>query len=89
MDYNKNADNMTHVTANNEASAMDQDQDHLDATLWAIAEEESDHLFEGDDDALDALFERTVFRVNSGERTLYKEADGTWLVWDTEEMAWS
>ncbi|MDP6944245.1 MAG: alkaline phosphatase D family protein, partial [Myxococcota bacterium] len=64
------------------------DGEHLDATLWAIAEEESSRHFEGDDLALDALFERTTFRVNSGEHALYKDVDGTWLRWDVETMEW-
>jgi len=64
------------------------DGEHLDATMWSIAEDESGRSFEGDDSALDALFGRTTFRVNAGEQALYKDVDGAWMRWDAETMAW-
>jgi alkaline phosphatase D len=64
------------------------DGDHLEATLWSIDEEESSRRFEGDDEALDALFERTRFRLERGDKTLYKDVDGAWLRWVPETMEW-
>ena len=56
--------------------------------LWSIAEEESSRRFEGDDAALDALFERTHFRLEPNDQTLYKEIEGAWRRWNTETMEW-
>jgi alkaline phosphatase D len=65
------------------------DGEHLEATLWSIDEEESSRRFEGDDEALDALFERTRFRLERDDKTLYKDVDGAWLRWVPETMEWT
>ncbi|MGB0590699.1 MAG: alkaline phosphatase D family protein [Myxococcota bacterium] len=65
------------------------DADQLEVTFWSIDEEESSRRFEGDDDALDALFERTRFRLEQGDKTLYKDVDGAWLRWVPETMEWT
>ena len=63
--------------------------ERLEATLWSIEESQCAQRFEGDDAALDALFQRTTFRVDAGDKTLYKDVDGSWLRWDAETMEWS
>ena len=65
------------------------DGQHLETTFWSIDEEESSRRFEGDDEALDALFDTTRFRVERDDKTLYKYVDGAWLQWVPETMEWT
>jgi len=60
----------------------------FDATLWSVEETQSLSPFEGDEAALDALFERTHFRLEADDKSLYKEVEGAWLRWDKETMEW-
>ena len=62
--------------------------DRVDATLFSVAEEQSSRRFEGDDEALDALFEKTRFVLLEGDTTLYREVEGALQAWSEAEMAW-
>jgi alkaline phosphatase D len=60
----------------------------LDATYHQVGR---DYLFtdySGDLGALLAAFVTERFRVNAGERELYRDFDGEWRRWDRESVSW-
>lgn len=64
------------------------DADKLDATYHQVA---VDYLLSDYSDRVSELlgqFTTERFRVNAGERELYRELDGQWRRWDRETMAW-
>lgn len=64
------------------------DGSKLDASLHQLEREEL-LTNQGDDVAgLQAAVEVERFRVNAGERALYRDFDGEWRRWDHETMTW-
>src|SRR5690606_30709559 len=65
------------------------DGSKLDASLHQLEREEL-LTDQGDDVAgLQAAVEVERFRVNAGERALYRDFDGEWRRWDHETMTWT
>ncbi|MFO7561364.1 MAG: alkaline phosphatase D family protein [Enhygromyxa sp.] len=67
---------------------IEADGSKLDATYQQIA---VDYLLSDYGDDLSGLlgaFTSERFRVNAGERELYREIDGEWKRWDRETMMW-
>lgn len=58
------------------------------ATFHAIDDAESSTDYAAMEDALSAKFERVRFRVNAGERELYRESVGAWQRWDPNTRTW-
>ena len=60
----------------------------LTATFHAIADSEAKTDYAGQEAALRGKFERRRFRVNAGERELYRELMGGWQRWDPATRTW-
>lgn len=60
----------------------------LVATYHMVAEAESQTDYEGDDDAVVGKFHTERFKVEAGQREIFREFDGAWRRWDPTANDW-
>jgi alkaline phosphatase D len=80
---------MAHAdVAVNGYAVVEVDGAEMITTYQAIADSESTTDYGRDQAALAGRFVATRFRVNAGERELYRDFDGVWKRWDTATITW-